>query len=92
MANPTLTLVARTDVGQLREHNEDNFIVSADLAAKRWLVPSEAVELTTSGALMVVADGMGGTQAGEIASALTVAEIRDFFQKKEQKQKKLLWL
>ena len=84
MANPTLILVARTDVGQLREHNEDNFIVSTDLAAERWLVPSEAVELTASGALMVVADGMGGTQAGEIASALTVAEMRDFFQKKEQ--------
>ncbi len=47
---------ARTDVGMVRSGNEDNFFVEAD---------------STRG-IFVVADGMGGHAAGEVASEMAV--------------------
>jgi len=66
-------LFGRTDVGQVREHNEDNFLV-ADLSRKsRGLMEADRVQtLGPRGALMAVCDGMGGAAAGEIASQLAV--------------------
>ena len=66
----------RTDVGRTRDHNEDAFIV-ADLTADVATVPTE-VRRTISGAkgsFFMVADGMGGAAAGEIASAMAVEAI-----------------
>jgi protein phosphatase len=66
-------LFARTDVGQVREHNEDNFLV-ADLTKKaRGLVEANRpAAIQGHGALFAVCDGMGGAAAGEIASQLAV--------------------
>ena len=66
-------LFGRTDVGQVREHNEDNFIV-ADLSRKtRGLLEGDRVQLVgPRGTLMAVCDGMGGAAAGEVASQLAV--------------------
>jgi PPM family protein phosphatase len=66
-------LFGRTDVGQVREHNEDNFLV-ADLSRKsRGLLESDREQIVgPRGALMAVCDGMGGAAAGEIASQLAV--------------------
>ncbi|MGZ3473473.1 MAG: PP2C family protein-serine/threonine phosphatase, partial [Polyangiales bacterium] len=50
---------AATDVGRVRDHNEDNYLVDKKLA------------------LFVVADGMGGHAAGEVASALAVRTIHE---------------
>ena len=63
----------RTDVGQVREHNEDNFIV-ADLTRKsRGLMEGDRMQLVgPRGTLMAVCDGMGGAAAGEVASQLAV--------------------
>ena len=66
-------LFARTDVGQVREHNEDNFLVADLTRRQRGLM--EANRQTTigpHGAVFAVCDGMGGAAAGEIASQLAV--------------------
>lgn len=63
----------KTDVGKTREHNEDAFVV-ADLSATPT-APQPEVRTHLSGdrgSLFMVADGMGGAAAGEIASAMAV--------------------
>jgi PPM family protein phosphatase len=63
----------RTDVGQIREHNEDNFLV-ADLTRKSrsLLEPDRQQSIGPRGTLLGVCDGMGGAAAGEVASQLAV--------------------
>lgn len=64
---------ALSDVGRTREHNEDAFVVS-DLAGGLPLDFDHAVQqrVGTRGLLFMVADGMGGAAAGELASATAV--------------------
>jgi len=68
----------RTDVGRTREHNEDAFIIadfsSRDAAAPTPIpiVEQQRYALGARGAMFMVADGMGGAAAGEVASAMAV--------------------
>jgi protein phosphatase len=66
-------LFGRTDVGQIREHNEDNFLV-ADLTRKtRSLLEADRTfSVGSNGTILGVCDGMGGAAAGEVASQLAV--------------------
>jgi serine/threonine protein phosphatase PrpC len=61
----------RTDVGRTREHNEDAFVV-ADLSTNdASLQPAvRKHRVGPRGTLFMVADGMGGAAAGEIASQM----------------------
>lgn len=73
-------IAAKTDVGLIRTNNEDNFQASSDLSGgqMRW-VNNEICSLGDKGALIVVADGMGGMNAGEVASELAIETIREYF-------------
>lgn len=75
----SVNIQAMTDVGKSRAHNEDNFIVCPDLSEKRWYLADHPGGLSSRGCLLVVADGMGGANAGEIASEIAVESIRQYF-------------
>lgn len=75
-----ISLFGTTDVGQLRDHNEDNFVIAKDLSQKIWNYKrDEVLELSEKGALLVVADGMGGTSAGEVASDIAQQSLQHVF-------------
>ena len=81
-----IELHAQTDVGRIRQGNEDNFLV-LDLAAARSWTGSDAqreapaalsdFELSGEGAVLVVSDGMGGALAGDVASRMAVETVRE---------------
>lgn len=82
MAKLKLRLTAITDVGNIRKNNEDNFVVCQDLTGGNWFVPqadAAPFELGKFGSLMVVADGMGGMNAGEVASDIAVKTVQEYF-------------
>ena len=62
----TLRFYAATDVGKVRDHNEDNFLVDKKLA------------------LFIVADGMGGHAAGEVASAIAVRTMHEEIKREKE--------
>ncbi|MEO6878984.1 MAG: Stp1/IreP family PP2C-type Ser/Thr phosphatase [Gemmatimonadaceae bacterium] len=66
----------RTDVGRTREHNEDAFVV-VDLSTDNATLQPEVRTHASGpkGTLFMVADGMGGAAAGEIASAMAVEVV-----------------
>jgi serine/threonine protein phosphatase PrpC len=71
-----------TDRGKVRPSNEDHFLI-AELARTLWVRQTSLPQPSTQhgrnrGHIFLVADGMGGHQAGEVASALTVASIEAF--------------
>ena len=68
-----LHLFGRTDVGQIREHNEDNFLVANLTEKSRSLMEADRVQTVGErGTVLGVCDGMGGAAAGEVASQLAV--------------------
>lgn len=80
MSKTTLVTVisALSDTGLIRANNEDSFLL-IDLASGKSLADSCRVSRppTDNLILMVVSDGVGGSQLGELASELTVLSMRD---------------
>lgn len=73
-----LKICARSDIGRVRDNNEDAFVV-VDLAntAPIHTTPRPVeLQVEREGVLLAVSDGMGGAQAGEVASALTLRTLR----------------
>ena len=59
-----MRILAKSDIGKLRDMNQDSYYVS-DL---------EKDDIK----LYILADGMGGYKGGEIASSLAIANVRNF--------------
>jgi len=67
---------AKTDLGRTRDHNEDRFLVADLTRREASLLPAvRAHEIGERGSLFVVADGMGGAAAGELASQMATDTI-----------------
>jgi PPM family protein phosphatase len=64
---PRLHIARLSDIGRARDHQEDMVGVCA---------PADPATLIRKGYLLIVADGMGGHNTGEVASATAVAEIQ----------------
>ncbi|QJW93540.1 PP2C family protein-serine/threonine phosphatase [Frigoriglobus tundricola] len=76
-----LEYAGKTDIGRVRKNNEDQFLI-ADLTKQLRIVQtsvsgSQFGEWTTNSTahLLAVADGMGGTAGGEIASGLAIETL-----------------
>jgi protein phosphatase len=67
-----LRVLSATDLGLKRARNEDSYGV--------WSPDDPAVR-ARRGTLIVVADGMGGSAAGEVASQLTVETVLELYPK-----------
>ena len=71
-----VSVAAVTHVGRVREKNEDAFVV-ADLTGGALLAERSHARFDVGerGVLLAVSDGMGGAEAGEVASAIVVDTI-----------------
>lgn len=67
---PHVSIGAKTDIGRVRDNNEDKF---------EFFVPSTDEETASRGLLFVVCDGMGGHEAGQIASELATKTFIDVY-------------
>jgi PPM family protein phosphatase len=91
-----------TDPGQVRPSNEDHFVIvelARTMSVHQTSVPQPKTQYSSHrGHLFIVADGMGGHQAGEVASALGVVTVegfllntlKRFFHLQEPKETKVL--
>src|SRR5207344_2264799 len=75
----TIEVFGKTDVGLVREHNEDNFLIADVTGGMRMAEPRApfSFKLGDKGAALLVCDGMGGAAAGEVASQMAVDSIYD---------------
>jgi protein phosphatase len=69
-----LSAAVLSDVGMVREHNEDA-VMAVEYRRDSLVEPAE-------NHLYVVCDGMGGAEAGEVAAAIAVATIRGYVQER----------
>ncbi|MCA1595942.1 MAG: protein phosphatase 2C domain-containing protein, partial [Chloroflexi bacterium] len=70
MDDPRMQIVGLSDLGKVRENQEDSWVVRE---------PATGSERRQSGRLLVVADGIGGSRAGEVASGLAAGAIPDTY-------------
>jgi len=71
-----ITVFGKTDVGRTRDHNEDCFLVANLSERKASLLPEvREHEIGPKGSLLIVADGMGGAAAGEVASQMATETL-----------------
>ncbi|MDR0542148.1 MAG: protein phosphatase 2C domain-containing protein [Dysgonamonadaceae bacterium] len=79
MAKVKLRLAARCEAAG-RPNNEDNYLICENLSEGKWSFTTDReIELSEWGTPLVVADGMGGMNAGEVASALAIDSIKEWF-------------
>jgi PPM family protein phosphatase len=79
-ASISIAACGQSDVGLVRENNEDSFLI-ADLNSGVSAPDSAALRQIVGGkgCLFLVADGMGGLEAGEVASRMAVELTAQYF-------------
>lgn len=67
---PKVTVACKTDLGRVRENNEDKF---------EYYLPEDDGTVASKGLIFLVCDGMGGHAAGQIASELSAKTFIDVY-------------
>ncbi len=76
-----ITVFAQTDIGKVRQGNEDHFLVGNLTSEHVEALPHpREFPLDKGGFALMVSDGMGGAAAGEVASALAVKTVKDYLE------------
>ena len=75
--NITVEVFGTSDVGRSRDHNEDSFVIYDPRQGRLNGPDSVKMPAPAEGMLFMVADGMGGAAAGEVASAMAVDTVVD---------------
>jgi protein phosphatase len=88
-ADISVEVFGKTDVGLIREHNEDNFLIADVTGGIRTAEPRDpfSFKLGAKGAALLVCDGMGGAAAGEVASQMAVDSIYDALAQSEPQER-----
>jgi len=73
----SIEVFAQTDVGMMREGNEDSFLVDQTTSGDTDALESVQHLSTENGMILMVSDGIGGAAGGEVASLLAVESVRD---------------
>jgi protein phosphatase len=73
----SIEVFAQTDVGMMREGNEDSYLVDQTTSADSDALASVQHLSTEHGIILMISDGIGGAAAGEVASLLAVESVRD---------------
>lgn len=78
VATVSLKVFGRSDIGRVRLKNEDAFVIADLMQSTPIFAMLEPISLSvdSQGVLLAISDGMGGAQAGEVASALTLHALR----------------
>ena len=74
LANVEVNAAILTDVGMVRDHNEDA-VMALQYTRDSLVEPAQNY-------LYAVCDGMGGAEAGEVAAAIAVSTIRGYVQER----------
>lgn len=78
-----IKISAQTNVGLERTNNEDAYIYCSNINEQNWeYSPKKYSYIGNLGSIAVVADGMGGKNAGETASNIAIRTIKDCFKQK----------
>ena len=89
-------LHAQTDIGRVRQGNEDNFLVLDLATGENWLgsddqketpAPLRRFEVGPEGLVLIVSDGMGGALAGDVASRMAVESVREMLTEEDSEHK-----
>ncbi len=80
----SISFIARTDTGRVRSNNEDSFAVGKHIFEADWSATEGVYDSKSAGSVFVIADGMGGTDAGEVAAQIAVQSVQVQFQELAQ--------